>query len=226
VEGTHAGVAGLHCLEGDGAFNAADFTNDDKVRPLPEGGLEQVEHRDLRGFILFAGATGTAAYPVMMRYLDFRGVFNTDNLGFRRYESSERIHQGGLTRGRLSGYPGVHTFLENNRKIGRHIVVQGAELDELQYAQGRVAELPDGEVTAALGNIGAVDDVDTRAIGQGGVDDGLAEGNGVLDALGEFDDELVQCLVGIKAEQEMSSMLGSRIMGSRRPMPSSLRRSR
>ncbi len=44
VEGAHTRVAGLHGLKGDGAFNATDFADDDKVRPLPQGGFEQVEH--------------------------------------------------------------------------------------------------------------------------------------------------------------------------------------
>jgi hypothetical protein len=43
-----------------------------------------------------------------------------------------------------------------------------------------------------LADLGPVDDVDTRAVGEGRVDDGAPVGERPLDPFGEFDDEVVE----------------------------------
>ena len=97
----------------------------------------------------------------MMRYLDLWSILNAHYLGIRRNKGGHGVHQGSLTGSGFPRYPEIHTLLKNYGEVGRHLVIKGAKLNELQDAYRRIGEFTDSKVTASLGDIDTIGDIDT-----------------------------------------------------------------
>ena len=90
-------------------------------------------------------------------------------------------------------------LLDNQRKISCHLIVKSTTLNEFYYAHRDKGELTDGEVATPFGYIGTVNDIDSGAVRQCGINDRLTEGHRMLDSLCQLNDELIQLTVVFKA---------------------------
>ena len=130
-----------------------------------------------------------------MGYLQLGRVLNAYNFGRRMQEGGYGVHQGGLAGGSLTSYEEIHAMFHGQGQVGRDLEGQTTEIHQLDDAQRVIHEFPYGEVTAVAGNIPAKDQVDTRAVGQACVYDGIAVGNRLAHLLRHLNDEGVQFLV-------------------------------
>ena len=107
--GSYAGVAGGYALEHDVGLLAPDLADDDVVRVLPEGFLEQVE--EVHFPVSLASGLGyaesrprDAGYPVLVRQVYLTRVLDGYYLVLGRDEHGEGVEHGGLSRGDATTY--------------------------------------------------------------------------------------------------------------------------
>ncbi|OPY43784.1 MAG: hypothetical protein A4E42_01223 [Methanoregulaceae archaeon PtaU1.Bin222] len=188
-------VAGLHGTKCHRTFDTSDLPHHDLVRTLTERGLEEVEHGHVAAFTLPCSLPlGDFPGPVFMGYLEFRGILDGHDLVLRRNEGCKGVQAGGLAACSLAAHEERHAILDADPEVTSDHVIAGLELDQLQDADRVIHSLTNGEVAAFPADISAVDDVDTRSVRQGCVDDRVPVGDGSLGSLGELDHEIIKFL--------------------------------
>src|SRR6266566_2310392 len=103
VHGRHGRVARRHGLEHRVGLLAADLSDDDVVRPLPQRGAHEVIHVDLAACLAIGPAlahsgAGNARDPILVREVDLARVLDRDDLRARADEQ-----RGAVQGGRLPG---------------------------------------------------------------------------------------------------------------------------
>ena len=196
MEGGHHAVSRLHRLKGDGPFLASDLSNDDPIRALPQGRFEEIEHADLAAFLIFSRPSGHLSNPVLVGNLQFRRILYAHDLFVGENKGGDGVHRGRLARRRRAHDEQVHALLKDKGEIRGHHIVHGSPLDEIHYTRGGAGELTDCEVAPPPGDVGPINDVYTRTIGERSVNNRVADRDGLFDPLAQPDHEFVQFLFG------------------------------
>ena len=182
VERCDDGVARLHGLERRSTLHTTNFTDDDVARTATKGCLEQVEHLNARIFVL--RITGDQTLPNLVANLDFRRVFCRVDLDVVVDERQDGVERRGFPRCGFSRNQDGHAVFQTDPDVSGLLGGHGPPLDELNHRDGLLGELTNGERRAQHRDVVGENDVDTRAIKQHAVNDGLVVGDRSTDALG------------------------------------------
>ena len=161
-------MAGVHGLEHVEGLGAPDLTHDDAVGPHAQGVAHEVADADLAR-ALGVGRPGLEVDHMRLLELKLGGVLDGDDalaVGDERRQHVEVRRLAGAGAARDQDVElGPDAGLQHHRQVEG----EGAEVDEVLHREGVGGELPDRQHRAVDGE-GRDDGVDTRAVGEAGVD--------------------------------------------------------
>src|SRR5260370_37785472 len=124
-------------------LTAAYLTEDDPVRAVAEGCLQEVTDANARLAVLWV--VGLKADKVVLVHLDFGGVFDQENSFIRGNEFPENIQEGCFPSSCASGDQDVFAPENIGLKLVRKPSLQGSGLDEIFDTEVPGIELADGQ---------------------------------------------------------------------------------
>src|SRR2546425_997608 len=199
----HRRVARRHGLEHRVRLLAADFSDNDVVRPLAQRGSHEVVHVDLAArlavgaALTHAGPRGSRD-PVLMGEVDLAGVLDGHDLRARSDEEGGAVQGRGLAAGRPSADHHGFAALHRDPEVRDHLRARGPELHEFDRREGLLLVPPDRERGSAGRDLLAVRRLDTMAFHRGPVEDRVRNRDLLAASLPEHDGERVQGVLVIE----------------------------
>src|SRR3989454_415274 len=173
---------------------AADLSDDDVVRPLPQRRSNEVVHVDLAAGLAVGSPLAHAGPrrprdPVLVGKVDFPGVLNGHDLRSRSDEEGGAVQGRSLSAGRPSADHHRLAALHRDPEIRDHLGARGPKLDEFDRGEGLLLVPPDRERRASGCNFLAVRRLDTMPFHRGAVQDRVRDGDLLAASLPEHDGE-------------------------------------
>src|SRR6059036_2182580 len=199
----HRRVARRHGLEHRVRLLAADLSDDDVVRPLPQRGSDEVVHVDLAARLAVGAPLANPGPrrpgdPVLMGQVDLPGVLDGHDLRARSDEEGGAVQGRGLpARGPAADHHRL-AILDGDPEVRDHLRARGAELHEFDRREGFLLVPPDREGRPAGRDLLAVCRLDTVAFHRGPVEDRVRDGDLLAASLAEHDRERVQGVLVIE----------------------------
>src|ERR1022692_1983896 len=190
-----AGVHGLQHVQG---FGAAALADDDAVGAHAEGGAQQNALVDA-AFLIEVGRAGFELDHVALLELQFRRVFDGDDVLLLRDEARQRVEHGGLAGAGSAGDQHGNLALHARRKEAQDARREGLVGHHFVLRDDVAAEAADTEA-GAIERQGRNDGVHPRAVLEARVHNGL----GLIDAPAHLRDDLFDDVeqVGIVLEAD------------------------
>src|SRR5436309_765871 len=190
----HRRVARRHRLEHRVRLLAADLSDDDVVRPLPQRRSNEVVHVDLAAGLAVGTALAHAGPrrprdPVLVGEVDLPGVLDGHDLRSRSDEEGGAVQGRGLSAGRPTADHHRLAALHRDPEIRDHLGARGPELDEFDRGEGLLLVPPDRDRRASGCDFLAVLRWDTLPFQRGAVQDRVRDGDLLAASLPEHDGE-------------------------------------
>src|SRR2546428_8079 len=190
----HRRVARRHRLEHRVRLLAADLSDDDVVRPLPQRRSNEVVHVDLAAGLSIGSPLAHAGPrrprdPVLVGKVDFPGVLNGHDLRSRSDEEGGAVQGRSLSAGRPSADHHRLAALHRDPEIRDHLGARGPKLDEFDRGEGLLLVPPDRERRTSGCDFLAVRRLDTMPFHRGAVQDRVRDGDLLAASLPEHDGE-------------------------------------
>src|SRR2546425_799673 len=171
----HRRVARRHRLEHRVGLLAADLSDDDVVRPLPQRRSNEVVHVDLAaglavGTALAHAGPRRAGDPVLVGKVDFPGVLDGHDLRAGSDEEGGAVQGRGLSAGRPSADHHRLAVLHGDPEVRDHLGARGPELDEFDRGEGLLLVPSDRERRAPGRDLFAIGRLDTMSFHRGAVE--------------------------------------------------------
>src|SRR2546422_1024527 len=154
---------------------AADLSDDDVVRPLPQRRSNEVVHVDLAaglavGTALAHAGPRRAGDPVLVGKVDFPGVLDGHDLRAGSDEEGGAVQGRGLSAGRPSADHHRLAVLHGDPEVRDHLGARGPELDEFDRGEGLLLVPSDRERRAPGRDLFAIGRLDTMSFHRGAVE--------------------------------------------------------
>ncbi len=201
-------MAGVHRLEHVDHLLAAGLADDDAVGAHPERVAQAITLAD-RALALDVG--GAALHPADMDLLELelRGVLDGQHPLGGVDEAGEGVERRGLARPGAARDDHVQASRDRGLEIGRHVLREGAEGDQILDAELLLLELADRD-EAAVDRDGGHHRVEAAAVLQPRVDIGVALVDAAADRADDLVDDAQQVLLVLEGhvrERQLSGPL-------------------